>query len=55
MASTITEEVFDYLDAPIERVGSLDVPIPYSEPLENAVIPGEEKIISAVKKVLYRK
>ena len=55
MASTITEEAFDYLDAPIERVGSLDVPIPYSEPLENAVIPGEEKIISAVKKVLYRK
>lgn len=53
MASTITEEAFDYLDAPIERVGSLDVPIPYSEPLENAVIPGEEKIISAVKKVLY--
>jgi pyruvate/2-oxoglutarate/acetoin dehydrogenase E1 component len=55
VASTITEQAFDYLDAPIERVGSLDVPIPYSEPLENAVIPGEEKIISAVKKVLYRK
>jgi len=54
VASTITEEAFDYLDAPVERVGSLDVPIPYSEPLENAVIPGEEKIISAVKKVLYR-
>ena len=53
MASTITEEAFDYLDAPIERVGSLDVPIPYSEPLENAVIPGEEDIIKAVKKVLY--
>ena len=55
IASRISEEAFDYLDAPIERVGSLDVPIPYSEPLEIAVIPGEEKIISAVKKVLYRK
>jgi len=54
MASTITEEAFDYLDAPIERVGSLDVPIPYSEPLENAVIPGEKEIVMAVRKVLYQ-
>jgi len=53
IASQIQEEVFDYLDAPIERVGALNVPIPYSEPLENAVIPGEEDIIKAVKKVLY--
>jgi pyruvate/2-oxoglutarate/acetoin dehydrogenase E1 component len=53
IASQIQEEVFDYLDAPIQRVGALNVPIPYSEPLENAVIPGEEDIIKAVKKVLY--
>lgn len=53
IASQIQEEVFDYLDAPIQRVGALSVPIPYSEPLENAVIPGEEDIIKAVKKVLY--
>jgi pyruvate/2-oxoglutarate/acetoin dehydrogenase E1 component len=52
IASQIQEEVFDYLDAPIQRVGALSVPIPYSEPLENAVIPGEEDIIKAVKKVL---
>ncbi len=44
----------DYLDAPVARVGALDVPIPYSEPLENAVIPDEEDIVRAVKKVLYR-
>jgi pyruvate/2-oxoglutarate/acetoin dehydrogenase E1 component len=48
----IMEEAFDFLDAPIQRVGALNVPIPYSEPLENAVIPGEEEIASAVKKVL---
>jgi len=53
ITSRIQEEAFDYLDAPIERVGALDVPIPYSEPLENAVIPDEEDIVRAVKKVLY--
>ena len=52
IACNIMEEAFDFLDAPIQRVGALNVPIPYSEPLENAVIPGEEEIASAVKKVL---
>jgi pyruvate/2-oxoglutarate/acetoin dehydrogenase E1 component len=50
----IMEEAFDFLDAPIQRVGALNVPIPYSEPLENVVIPSEEEIATAVKKVLYR-
>jgi len=54
IACTIVEETFDFLDAPIQRVGALNVPIPYSEPLEKAVIPDEEDIIEAVKKVLYR-
>jgi len=54
ISSQIQEEAFDFLDAPIERVGALNVPIPYSEPLENAVIPGEKDIVMAVKKVLYR-
>jgi pyruvate/2-oxoglutarate/acetoin dehydrogenase E1 component len=54
IACNIMEEAFDFLDAPLERVGALNVPIPYSEPLENAVIPGEEEIATAVKKVLYR-
>jgi pyruvate/2-oxoglutarate/acetoin dehydrogenase E1 component len=53
IASNIMEEAFDFLDAPIQRVGALNVPIPYSEPLENAVIPSEGEIATAVKKVLY--
>jgi pyruvate/2-oxoglutarate/acetoin dehydrogenase E1 component len=53
IASNIMEEAFDFLDAPIQRVGALNVPIPYSEPLENAVIPSEGEIAMAVKKVLY--
>ena len=54
IACCIQEEAFDYLDAPIERVGALNVPIPYTETLERAVIPDEEDIIIAVKKLLYR-
>jgi len=54
IASNIMEEAFDFLDAPIQRVGALNVPIPYSEPLEKAVIPDEEDIMMGVKKVLYR-
>jgi pyruvate/2-oxoglutarate/acetoin dehydrogenase E1 component len=54
VACCIQEETFDYLDAPVERVGALNVPIPYSESLEKAVIPDEEDIITAVKKLLYQ-
>ena len=53
ISSQIQEKAFDFLDAPVERVGALNVPIPYSEPLESAVIPDEEDIIKAVKKALY--
>jgi pyruvate/2-oxoglutarate/acetoin dehydrogenase E1 component len=53
IAAQIQEEAFDHLDAPVQRVGASDVPIPYSEPLEKAVLPEEEDIVSAVKKVLY--
>ncbi len=54
LAARIQEEAFDDLDAPIERVGALDVPIPYSKPLEEAVIPDEGRIIAAVKKTVGR-
>lgn len=53
VACCIQEEAFDDLDAPVERVGALDAPIPYAESLERAVIPDEEDIMKAVKKVLY--
>jgi pyruvate/2-oxoglutarate/acetoin dehydrogenase E1 component len=52
IACNIMEAAFDFLDAPIERVGALNVPIPYSKPLETFVIPSEESIIRGVKKVL---
>jgi pyruvate/2-oxoglutarate/acetoin dehydrogenase E1 component len=52
LASTIAYGAFDYLDAPVERLGALDVPIPFTPVLENATIPDETKIIAAVHRVL---
>ncbi len=52
LAATITYGAFDYLDAPVERLGALDVPIPFTPVLENATIPDETKIIAAVHRVL---
>lgn len=48
----IMESAFDYLDAPIKRVGAIDVPIPKSPVLEQYVIPTKENIVQAVKEVL---
>ncbi len=51
VVTSVYEEAFDELDAPIVRVTSEDVPVPYAEGLELAAIPGEAKIIEAVRKV----
>jgi pyruvate dehydrogenase E1 component beta subunit len=47
----IQNEIFDELDAPIMRVSQQEVPMPYNETLEKAVLPSAEKIIAAVKKI----
>ena len=49
----IQKEIFDGLDAPIMRVAQEDVPMPYNERLEKAVLPSAEKLIAAVKKICY--
>jgi len=54
VAAQVQEKGFDYLDAPIARVGALDAPIPYNHNLEGLVIPGQEQIIEAVRSVCYR-
>ncbi|MDM5319578.1 alpha-ketoacid dehydrogenase subunit beta [Bacillus altitudinis] len=52
IASMIAEsEAFDYLDAPIKRLGGLAVPIPYNPTLEKAVIPQVPDIIEAAKEL----
>lgn len=51
IAFRIQEEIFDELDAPILRVTQEEVPMPYNEALEKAVLPSAEKIIAAVKRL----
>ncbi|MGQ9626766.1 MAG: alpha-ketoacid dehydrogenase subunit beta [Anaerolineae bacterium] len=52
VAATVAEKGLDYLDAPIVRVTSKDVPAPFSPVLENYVLPKEADIVEAVRKVL---
>jgi 2-oxoisovalerate dehydrogenase E1 component beta subunit len=49
IAACIGEEGFEYLDAPVTRLGSLDTPVPYSPPLEHAFMPGVDKVVDAVR------
>src|SRR5574341_1267844 len=52
VAAWIAEEIFDHLDAPVCRVAARDVPIPFSPPLEEHVLPQVADIVAAVRKVL---
>jgi 2-oxoisovalerate dehydrogenase E1 component len=52
LAMLIQEDVFDWLDAPVVRVAAADVPVPMSEPLEDAAIPGVDRIIAGVRQAL---
>lgn len=52
LSATIMESCFDDLDAPVERVATHDIPIPYSEPLESTVLPDAAKIAAAVRRAL---
>jgi pyruvate dehydrogenase E1 component beta subunit len=49
----IQHKVFEDLDAPIRRVCSEDVPVPYNHHLELAMQPSVEKVIETVKEVCY--
>jgi pyruvate dehydrogenase E1 component beta subunit len=52
LSATIMESCFDDLDAPVERVATHDIPIPYSEPLESTVLPDAAKIAAAARRAL---
>jgi len=51
VSASVMEGAFDYLDAPVVRVGGKEVPMPYSKPLENAVIPSVEGVVQAVRRI----
>lgn len=54
MAAQITEEAFDWLDAPVERLGALEVPMPYNDRLEREVMPTVASIAEAVRRMCSR-
>ncbi len=52
LAAIISEEAFEYLDAPVTRVASLDSPAPYAPELEAAFLPSVDKVVAAAKKLV---
>ncbi|HET7213136.1 MAG TPA: pyruvate dehydrogenase complex E1 component subunit beta [Terriglobia bacterium] len=54
VVDTIQHQAFDYLDAPILRVTGIDVPMPYSKPLEHLHAPDKARVIDAVHRVTYK-
>jgi pyruvate/2-oxoglutarate/acetoin dehydrogenase E1 component len=52
LAARIGEELFDELDAPVRRVAAKDVPMPFSPPLEQFVLPGPADVIRAAKSLM---
>ena len=53
VAFKVQKDAFDYLDAPVRRVTSADVPLPYAPTLIEAALPNAAKLIKAVKEVMY--
>ncbi len=54
LAALMMEAAFDWLDAPLARVCSKDVPLPYAANLESLALPQVENIVDAAKNVCYR-
>jgi len=53
IVNIVQNEAFDYLDSPIKKVNSADVPMPYSSALEKKYLPNVDDIILAIKEVCY--
>ena len=49
----IMDTAFDYLDAPIKRIATVEAPMPYAKNLEDLALPSVDKIVAAVKEVCY--
>lgn len=51
ISAIISEEIFDYLNAPVVRIGALNTPIAFSPCLENFILPNSNDIVNGVKKL----
>ena len=54
VAAVVQEQAFDYLDAPIERVGAKFTPPPFATVLERAHVPRKEEVLAAIRKTVSR-
>jgi pyruvate dehydrogenase E1 component beta subunit len=54
IAALIANRAFYYLDAPVERVGAMDVPIPFSPVLEDQTIPAPDTVVQTARRLLGR-
>ncbi len=54
IAASIMEQAFDWLDAPVARVGAPEMPVPYNDRLERAFMPDARRIADAIETVCYR-
>jgi pyruvate dehydrogenase E1 component beta subunit len=50
IASRLNEKAFYHLDAPVKRIGAMDVPIPFSPALEDITVPTPEGVAEAARK-----
>jgi 2-oxoisovalerate dehydrogenase E1 component len=49
IAARISEELFEFLDAPVKRVASLDCPVAYAPVLEETILPGSADVLQAIR------
>jgi 2-oxoisovalerate dehydrogenase E1 component len=52
IAARVSNELFEWLDAPVERVGSTFTPVGFNRIFERAILPSTEKVLEAARKVL---
>jgi 2-oxoisovalerate dehydrogenase E1 component len=52
IAARISEELFEHLDAPVKRVAALDCPVAYSPVLEEAILPGTDDVLEAIRTIV---
>src|SRR5215471_13060087 len=55
LAATVAEGAFWHLDAPVRRIGAIDVPVPFSPPLEDETVPTPERVVQAALDLLGKK
>ena len=54
IAALIAEEAFYFLDAPVRRMGAMDVPIPFSPALEDQTVPTADQVVEAARLLCMR-